>query len=79
MIYLGIGLIAISCFVLGYKLGTYSEKLYLALMFGKIIEDICEKYKLDTKDVIQVISVSRSKFKTGEYSVTTLFKRFFGR
>lgn len=79
MIYLGISIIAISCFILGYKLGVYAEKIYLSIIFDKIIEDMCNKYSLENKEVAEVIMSTSEKFKTGEYNVVDLLKRGYGR
>lgn len=79
MMYLGIGLIAVSCFVLGYKLGVYSQNIYLSVVVSKMIENICEKYKLESSDVASVIRSTGEKFKTGEYNAADLFKRSNGR
>lgn len=74
MLYLAIVLIASSSFYFGFKLGAYGERLYLQIVFEKMVIDLIQKHNLNTQDAAQSLRETVAKFKSGEYNAVGIYR-----
>ncbi len=74
MIYLVFTIACVVSLYAGYRLGVYSQTIWMTVIYEKVMLDIISKHNLDKTELKNNIQEVANKFHTGEYSVSDIYR-----
>ena len=74
MIYLVFIVVSLVSIYLGYRIGVYTQTIWMTVIYEKVMQEIMTKYKIDKTELTNDIRIVANKFHSGEYSVSDIYR-----